>query len=287
MEFIKYDTKETFLQDNLDILLREEAKNEIMIGMVLEHDNEKIKNWLLGRIEKEGNVEVIFLIDDDREGLLLYSIEENISEEITNFLVDNIIDLNINLKEILTSQDNSIKIAKLYSDKIRKEMYIEQNMYIMIFDKIEEQCLLNENEKIEKLEKETVDYEVLKENIKEMYQDNFRGRDCSEEETMKVSEAFLRKGIYVLKNENDEIVSQAVTVRKQVNGCAIGGVITLKRHRGHGYAKRLVHTLCNNLLKDGNKYIVLHVNSKNEPAISIYSKIGFKKIDETAKVKFI
>ena len=56
---------------------------------------------------------------------------------------------------------------------------------------------------------------------------------------------------------------------------------------GTDYNKELVHTLSNKLLKDGYKEVVLHVNSQNEPAISIYSKIGFEKIDETIKVKFI
>ncbi len=287
MRYITYATKEEFLKDNLEILLKEEAKNEIMIGIILEHENESIKNWVLGRIEKDGEIKAIFLIEDERKGLLIYSLDEYISEEVAEYLVDNILSANVDLKEVLTSKENSILISNIYSKKSGKEMELYSNMYIMIFDKIEKECLLAENEKIERLEKETVKLDVLKENIKEMYKDNFRGRDCSEEEAEKVSEAFLRKGIYVLKNENDEIVSQAVTVRKQIHCCAIGGVITLERYRGHGYAKRLVHTLSNNLLNEGYREVVLHVNSQNEPAISIYSKIGFNKIDETAKIKFI
>ena len=287
MEFIRYKTKEEFLENNLEILLKEEAKNEIMIGIVLEHEDDKIQNWMLGRIEENGSIKAIFLAEDERKGLLVYSLEEMITEEVADYLVDNLLEQNVVLKEILTSEENSKLIGKKYAQKSGKEMFIEQNMYIMTFDEIDEECLLVENEKIEKLEKETVNYNVLKENIKEMYRDNFRGRECSDEETEKVSEAFLRKGIYVLINEKNEVVSQAVTVRKQVNCCAIGGVITLEKHRGHGYAKRLVHTLSNRLLETGYKEVVLHVNSQNEPAISIYSKIGFKKIDETAKVKFI
>ena len=286
MEYIKYATKEEFLKENLDILLKEEAKNEIMIGILLEHENDSIQNWILGRIEKDGEVKAIFLIEDEREGLLIYSLEEAMSEDVAEYLVENVL-LNIELKEVLTSKENAMLISDIYSKQARKEAKLYSNMYIMTFDKIEEQCLLEEKEIIEKLEKETVNLDVLKENIKEMYKDNFRGRDCSDEEAEKVSEAFLRKGIYVLKNETGEIVSQAVTVRKQINCCAIGGVITLERHRGHGYAKRLVHTLSNKLLEEGYQKVVLHVNSQNEPAISIYSKIGFKKIDETAKIKFI
>lgn len=287
MEFITYKTKEDFFKDNLDILLRDEAKNEIMIGILLEHENSSIQNWTLGRIESNEEVKAIFVVEDERKGLLIHSVEEVISDEVAECLVDNLLILDVEMKEVLTSSDNSKLIGKKYAEKSGREMYIEQNMYIMTFEKMDEQNLLAEDEKIEMLEKETVDYNVLKENIKEMYRDNFRGRDCSEEEAKKVAEAFLRKGIYVLKNETGEIVSQAVTVRKQINCCAIGGVITLERYRGHGYAKRLVHTLSNKLLKDGYKKVVLHVNSENEPAISIYSKIGFKKIDETTKIKFI
>ena len=287
MEFIRYKTKEEFFKDNLDILLKEEAKNEIMIGILLEHENDCIQNWLIGRIEEEGIVKAIFLVEDERKGLLMYSIEEHISEAVADFLVENLLSLNIDLKEVLTSKDNSVLIGKKYAQKASKEISLMSNMYIMTFDKIDELDLLTENEKIEKLEKENVDYDVLKENIIEMYRDNFRGRECTEYEVQKASEAFLRKGIYVLRNESGEIVSQAVTVRKQINCCAIGGVITLERHRGHGYAKRLVHTLSNKLLKDGYKEVVLHVYSQNEPAIAIYSKIGFRKIDETIKVKFI
>ncbi len=287
MEFIKYKTKEEFLDDNLEILLKDEAKNEIMIGILLEHEDSSIQNWTLGRIESNGEVKAIFLVEDEREGLLVYSPEEMITEEVADYLVDNLLEQKVILKEVLTSEKDSKLIGKKYAQKSGKEMFIEQNMYIMTFDEIDEEKLLVENERIEKLEKETVDYSILKENIKEMYRDNFRGRECSDEDAKKVAEAFLRKGIYVLRNESGEIVSQAVTVRKQINCCAIGGVITLERYRGHGYAKRLVHTLSNKLLKDGCKKVVLHVNSQNEPAISIYSKIGFKKIDETTKIKFI
>ena len=65
MKIITYTTKEKFLEDNLEILLKEEAKNEIMIGIVLEHDNDSIKNWTLGRIECNGDVNAILLIEDE------------------------------------------------------------------------------------------------------------------------------------------------------------------------------------------------------------------------------
>ena len=95
MRYITYATKEEFLKDNLEILLKEEAKNEIMIGIILEHENESIKNWVLGRIEKDGEIKAIFLIEDERKGLLIYSLDEYISEEVAEYLVDNILSANL------------------------------------------------------------------------------------------------------------------------------------------------------------------------------------------------
>lgn len=287
MKFIKYKTKEEFLEDNLAILQKEEAKNEIIIGITLEHTSEKVNRWLLGRIEEKNQVKAIFIVDDDKQGLLIYCIDKVITDEIAEFLIENIIELNINLKEVLTSKENCRKISEIYRNKTNKEMQESEFKYIFKFDKFNEEHILNEGERLEKIESETLDFEKIENNVKEMYEDTYNGRYCSDEEANKVTKIFIRKGIYVLKNENNEILSQAVTVRKQINGCAIGGVITPKKYRGHGYAKRCVYALCENLLKNGYKFVVLHVNPQNDAAISVYKKIGFEQIDETEKIKFI
>lgn len=287
MKFIKYKTKSEFLDENLLILQKEEAKNEIMIGITLEHPEEKVNRWLLGRIEEKDEIKVIFLVDDDKEGLLLYSVEKTISNETAEFLIDNIVELNVNLKEVLTTKENAQKIAKIYSEKTNKIMQESEFKYIFKFDKFNEEHILNKGENIEKIEVGTPYLKDIENNVKEMYQDTYNGRYCSDIEANKVANIFFKKGLYVLKNENDEILSQAVTVRKQLNGCAIGGVITPKKYRGYGYAKRCVYALCEILLKQGYKFVVLHVNPQNEAAISVYKRIGFEQIDETEKIKFV
>ncbi len=287
MKFIKYETKGEFLDDNLNILLEEEAKNEIMIGITLEHNTLKVNNWLLGRIEDENRVKLIFIVDDDKCGLLLYSPEGRISDKISEFLVDNIIKLDIELKEILTSKKNAKKIAQIYSEKTGKKMIETDFAYIFKFDKFNEEHILNVGERIEKIEDENANLQEIEDLIKEMYETTYGGKYCSDEEANKVARIFIRKGLYVLKNEKDEIVTQASTVRKQINGCAIGGVITSKRNRGHGYAKRCVYALCEQLLKEGYKFVVLHVKPTNDAAISVYRKIGFEQIDETEKIVFV
>lgn len=287
MKFIRYETKGEFLDDNLDILLKEEAKNEIMIGITLEHNALKVNNWLLGRIEDDNKVKLIFLVDDDKNGLLMYSPEGDISEELSEFLIDNIIKLNVDLKEVLTSKENAKIISRVYTTKTGKKMIESEFAYIFKFDKFKEEHILNVGEKIEKIEDENADLQEVEDLVKEMYETTYEGKDCPDAEANKVARIFVRKGLYVLKNKNNEIVTQASTVRKQINGCAIGGVITSSKHRGHGYAKRCVYALCEQLIKEGYKFVVLHVRPSNEAAISVYRKIGFDQIDETEKIRFV
>ena len=287
MKFIKYETKEEFLENNLSILLREEARNEKIIGLTMEHDSEKVNRWLLGRIEDENNVKLIFIVDDDRNGLLLYSLDEIIENEVIEFLIDNIVRLNVDLKDILVTKENAKNIANVYINKTGKSMLDSEYRYMFKLSKFNEKHILNEGEKVERLEENDENLKCIEKLTKEMYEVANQDKECPTEEVERVSRAFLKKGVYIFKNENDEVVCQATTVRKQVNGCSLGGIITLKEHRGKGYAKRCVYEVCNQLLEDEYKYIVLHVKPDNEAAISVYKKLGFEQIDELEKIKFV
>ena len=286
MEFIRYSSKKEFLKNNLRILLKDEAKNEIMIGILMEHHERKIKKWFLGRIEDNGRVEAIFLVDDDKEGLLLYAPHGKLTDEVAEFLVNTLVKNDVELEEVLATKEISRKIAKLYVKKTKRKMLESEYKYIFKFTEFKEKYLLKTDEKVEKIEEE-IEMKTLKDLIREMYLYTYNGKECPDEEARKIARVFIKKGLYVLRNEEKEIVCQAVTVRKQVNGCAIGGVVTLKKYRGQGYAKRCVYALCEQLLENGCKFIVLHVSPQNESAISAYQKIGFEKIDETEKIKFL
>lgn len=287
MKFIKYETKEEFLENNLSILLREEARNEKIIGLIMEHDSEKVNRWLLGRIEDENDVKLIFIVDDDRNGLLLYSLDKILENEVIEFLIDNIVRLNVDLKDILVSKENAKNIANSYINETGKSMLDSEYRYMFKLSKFNEKHILNEGEKVERLEENDENLKCIEELIKDMNEAANQDEDCTPEEIERIGRSFLRKGVYVFRNQDNEIVCQAITVRKQVNGCSLGGIITLKKHRGKGYAKRCVYEVCNKLLESNYEYIVLHVKPDNDAAISVYKKIGFEQIDELEKIKFV
>ena len=276
----KYETKEKFLEENLQILLKEEAKNETIIGIILEHEDMKVNNWLLGRIEDREKVQAIFVVDDDKNGLLVYfPNKKEVTSEIISFLIDNIIDLNINFEEIVIEREYLDIISTLYSNKVNKEEVKIHYTDTLKLEKLKESYDLDLGDKLIKLEEEVSDPSKLISVVKEIYSDIYNREDCTDEEALKIANIYLKKGTYILTDEKEEkIYTQVVNVRKQINGSTIGAVITPKEFRGKGYAKKCLYAVCSELLKK-NKFIVLHVNIQNSSAISVYEKIGFQKYD--------
>ena len=287
MNFKKYETKEKFMEENFPLLLQNEAENEVMISIVKQHHEAKVSKWLLGRIEDAEKVKIIFIVDDDKEGLVVYFPEGEIEKKYIDFLVDKIIDLNVDLKEILAPVEYANQISNSYIEKTGKSIRKISNTYTYKLEELNEECVLAENEKIIKLEDEQNKMEELIKIVKEIHTDIYNLEECSDEETMKTAKIYLKKGIYLLTNETeDEIYTQVVNVRKQINGVAIGAVITPKKFRGKGYAKKCIYGVCKRLLEEGNSFVVLHVATKNEAAIKVYERIGFKKIDEVQRIMF-
>lgn len=287
MNFKKYETKEKFMEENFPLLLQNEAENEVMISIVKQHHEAKVSKWLLGRIEDAEKVKIIFIVDDDKEGLVVYFPEVEIEKKYIDFLVDKIIDLNVDLKEILAPVEYANQISNSYIEKTGKSIRKISNTYTYKLEELNEECVLAENEKIIKLEDEQNKMEELIKIVKEIHTDIYNLEECSDKEAMKTAKIYLKKGIYLLTNETeDEIYTQVVNVRKQINGVAIGAVITPKKFRGKGYAKKCIYGVCKRLLEEGNSFVVLHVATKNEAAIKVYERIGFKKIDEVQRIMF-
>ncbi len=287
MKFVKYESKNEFLKDNLDILLKEEAKNELMLGIILQHDDDKVGTWLLGRVEVNNDVKIIFLADDDKKGLLFYCPLENITDDELEFLVDNIAKSDFNLNQVFGNKKYSSKIANMYSKKTNKQIQENSHIYTLALENIKQEHFLDDNEKLIKLNCENANMDKMSQIVKDIHTDISGVAACSDEEALKIANIYLKKGLYILTDNNEEnIFCHAVSVRKQINGCTIGAVISPKEFRGKGYGKKCIHAVSKRLLEDGNKYIALHVLATNDAARSVYEKVGFDFIEETERFVF-
>jgi len=287
MNFKKYESKKQFLDENLEILIKREPENELMIGIVLQHDDNKVGKWLLGRIEEDGEVKIIFIVDDDKEGLVFYCPNKNITTEHIEFLVYSIINSNTVLEQIVGNKEFSKKIGEIYCMKTGKNIVKTSTTHTLVLQDIKQEHILENDEKLIKLNPEHPSSKKMGQVVKDIHTDIYGEEECSDEEAEKIANIYLKKGLYILTDNNEEnVYCHAVTVRKQVNGCAIGAVISPKEYRGKGYGKKCIYALSKELLNEGNKFIVLHVAEKNQPAQSVYSKIGFEFIEETERVLF-
>lgn len=282
MEFIRYQSKEQFLKDNLDILLKEEAINNIMIGIILQSSEEKVENWLMARIEENNEIKMILVIEDDKNGLLAYLPNKEITHNICEFLVENIINNGFDLKEIKIQKEFSDIIVETYKNKIGKELEYSYNNYVFQLEKLNS---IETEGAILKLADDKYIPQICN-NVREIYRDTFKGKECKDEEALEKAKIYIKKGLYILVNENDEIVTQAITARKLINGYAIGAVVTPDNHRGKGYAKKCVYLLCEKMIKEGATVIALCTKTDNEISRHVYEKIGFKVIGEETITKF-
>ena len=122
MKLKTYKTKEEFCKDNLKLLEKEEALNNIMIAVILDAKEEEVENWLLARVENDSKIEMIIIINKPKNGLLMYSPTKNYSDEISEFIASEINKLNIDLLEINSRKQLCENVAKYYTKLNEKKI---------------------------------------------------------------------------------------------------------------------------------------------------------------------
>lgn len=94
----------------------------------------------------------------------------------------------------------------------------------------------------------------------------------------RIKELLEKCGVYGIF-EADGLVSAAVSVKRLPEIGEVIGVFTHPKCRGRGFGKMVVSAATDDVLKhaDGSN---LYVGAKNIPAIKVYEKLGYRKIDE-------
>lgn len=129
MIFKEYKNEEDFLAENEYNLLLDEDVNNTMLGIIPQTEKEKF----FFRIENDNNnIELIGLITKtERKGLIVYIKNSIVSIEVCEFLVDEIISRNIELREVKAPKGISNIIFDLYSKKVEVNMKSNKTFYLM------------------------------------------------------------------------------------------------------------------------------------------------------------
>jgi GNAT superfamily N-acetyltransferase len=94
-----------------------------------------------------------------------------------------------------------------------------------------------------------------------------------------------KKTLYVLEVDGVP-VTMAQLIERTPNICIINYVYTPPYHRQHGYASACVAALSKQGLKQGYKKCMLYTDLANPTSNSIYQKIGYQPVYDSAVIRF-
>lgn len=282
LKFITYNSKEEFFKENLDILLKDEIENEILIGNVNEFENIK----LLGRVE-DRKVQAIFVLND-RDGLVVYFTSKytEVPDIVLDFFVENLLKYKDDIKQIVVSPRHSNKFLVFYTKKTKAIIFRDNIIDILKIKKIKNNEILDSDQKIIKVDKDKADLKKFVKIVKNIYRDVYVNETCSNEIASRIADVYLKRGVYILTDSQEEIYCHGVTIRKQLNSCTLGAIISPSKQRGKGYGKKFIYNLCEKLLLEGNKYIFLEINTNDFVAKMLYEKFGFKTAVQLVRITF-
>lgn len=85
--------------------------------------------------------------------------------------------------------------------------------------------------------------------------------------------------------KKDDLAAIATHLQIDSDNYRISGVYTLEQWRGKNLSTDLITRLIDDIKKKGAKKISLNVNTKNDPAVHLYEKLGFKIVGTRKDIK--
>ena len=104
-----------------------------------------------------------------------------------------------------------------------------------------------------------------------------QGKQVTDLEAEAQLKSILKDQLCFALYSDGEVVAKANTNAIGYNYVQLGGVYTHPLYRKNYYAWNLVYTICSRVIKTGRK-ISLFVKEKNNPAHTLYDRIGFESL---------
>ena len=278
MNFIKYDSIETFGADALEILLENEVQNNLPISFIINEHKHNTSNWLLTTIKDETGGVALVAACTPPFNIVMYETGNKPNNTAIKLLSDELKSMNYSLPGVLAEQGLARRFAEIHVGEGGFHRHISMN--IMRLDKVNE------------ITKAPGSFRPLQESdlFFVPYWERSFGEECKVEVydiPTNVERIKTRLGNDThLIWEDDYPVSQAINSRNTQNGGGINGVYTPPHFRGKGYASSVVAELSKNLLDLGSKFCFLFADAENPISCGIYRRIGFYDLCVFDEIKF-
>ena len=276
MRFQRYTDTDSFAADVLDILLIDEAQNNLPLSF-LSNKTDAVKNWFMATVKNDDGGVALTAACTPPFNIVLYETRNQPNDTALKLLTDELKSANFMIPGVLAEQSLAQRFAQTYADDA---FHHHMSMNIMRLD------FVSNYERADGFARSIQDKDLCF----APYWGRAFGEDCRvavrniPELTEQIKNHIGRDDFFIW--EDGQAVSQAVNERVTPNGAVISYVYTPPHYRGRGYATSCVAALSQHLLDNGKKFCALFADANNPVSCGIYRNLGYKDQCSFNELKF-
>lgn len=269
-----------YLKENLLFLEKEEAVNNLLIGIPFSLKDKKELNPFPVLLSVLDDEEIIFsCVQTPPRHLLIYGLEKK-GEQSIELLIDFILKSSINFSGLVGPKKIATLFAEKWCAKNNADWKVRFEQLIYQLDAINK--IKYSDGVFRKAELE--DLEIIKKWFYAFAKEAMNEED-REGNYLAAKNKIEEGGLFIWEN-NGTVVSMAAASRPTQNSITINYVYTPAEFRGYGYATSCVAKLSEFMLKK-YRFCTLFTDQANPTSNGIYFKIGYRPIEEFRMISFI
>ena len=278
MNIAFYETVQSFKDKIEPILLKDEAKHNVILGLVnqLEQNLLELSNLFMCTVE-EGDQSILIFLRTHPNNLLIAG--EPVGQKAISYAVQKFAEAGLKFPGVTGEKLLAELFAEEWKNVTGIESFIGMQQGIYKLTKLNpipvnqgylRQAVPTDTTLVSKWIKEFSDYTV---------------ESPSYEECHEKAIEYIRQQSLYLWIEQNRPVSMVKWARPTKNGIVVTLVYTPDEDRGKGYASSSVHTFSKQLLEQYS-FCSLYTDLTNPTSNSIYQKIGYEWVCESIMIQF-
>ncbi len=285
MKLKHYKNPQTFLQKVQPFLEKNEALNNLMLGLAFSLNKPKaearfdVNEVLMLLIEHpEGHV-VLAALQTPPHNLIVSAKSDFLTTGIDT-LASYLQDQKMSFPGVIGEKRAASHFAQKWStiNNLRREVFMDLGVFQL--DKVVELPSAKGNIRPMKASDEDIVTKWV------MGFGEHTDNNYTLETARKAAQRKLKEGLLRIWELDGKPVSMASAIRPTQNGMGISMVFTPPEHRRQGYARTCVAQLSQEMLDKGYKFCNLFTDLSNPTSNKIYQEIGYYKVGEFTNITF-
>ncbi len=282
MKLTQHDAPEDLLRIIEPLLLANESENNLFLGLLIQYTHHP---------EQQEDDHFWFSIEDTGEILLagwrtppfpfgIWAPETGYEPALQCF-VEFLKEKNKEVPGVVARKNVADTFSRMAHNEFKLETFFTMEQGLYECREVDESLLGSGSIRLASLG----DLELLTDWVIAFYIDVLNTKPLRSETREKL-ETEISAGMYYLYEIDGHPVSTAANARPMKNGITVNMVYTPDHQRSNGYATACVAQLTQKLLKEGWKFTALYTDLNNPTSNSIYKKIGYRWVTESAEHRF-